>query len=517
MRYLNFDLELVHYSDKNNVESFSVRVVSSPAGQQKLSKADVVQFPIDTRTYIRMLEKRGLDRAGIFRLGTILGDALFPPSVRRLYENSRVKLKENTGLRIRLRLDHFALANIPWEYAYVPRPDGQTTGYEGYLGLDRQVSIVRFEELDQPSPKLAPTAGPLRFVALLSSPANLEALRVDRERAVLEESLNSVISIEPSYYSRASVEMMLDAFSQPAHIFHFAGHGTFEQAPGDKFGSREGKGYLFLEDNAQQAVAVSAEKLALVLQNRGVRLAVLGGCQTGQRDAINAWSGVAPALVRAGVPAVVGMQQKLYDKSAIAFNRQFYQTLMRGHEIDFAVHEGRLAMLTQSTEDDRDWGVPVLYMRSEDGILFPPPDAEVADDAAPVRATATQRGKSAGIKNAGLPPPRRVGSKAPAKPAVIAPPRARPPSPHSGGEAMRGVAAAPEIPQQLKIFLSELLVQRFNIADIDVMCQALSVDFEALPGQTRTLKAMGLVKHMDQHNRLHDLVTAMRQRRPGVM
>jgi hypothetical protein len=539
MRYVNFDLELFNYSDARNIESFAVRVVSSPAGQQKLSQADVVQLPLDARTLIRRLERRGIDQPGILRLGAMLGDALFPPSVRRLYENSRNKLKENQGLRVRLRLDHFALANIPWEYVYVPRPDGQASVLEGFLALDRHMSIVRFEVLDQPTPRLAPTGGPLRFVGVMSSPVNLEPLRLDRERAMLEQALGTVMAIQATIYENASTDMLIDAFSQPAHIFHFAGHGAFEPTGVDAAGSREGKGVLYLENRERQAVPVPAEHLALILQRRDVRLAVLGGCQTGQRDSVNAWTGVAPALVRAGIPAVVGMQHRILDISAIAFNRQFYLTLAEGHEVDFAVHQARLAMMTGATSDNRDWGVPVLYMRSDDGVLFPPPEPEPGLPAARAVGSAKRAAgptntivdsvstlrkptPKSGGKNP-LPPPRKIGGDA--QPGVFRGAGAAQTAPdlilidpglaidRRAQRAENIGARAPAQPLALRVQLGEALFQRFHIGEIELLCGQLGVDFDAIPGDTRLLKARGLIDLMDRASRLHELSAAMRARK----
>lgn len=84
-----------------------------------------------------------------------------------------------------------------------------------------------------------------------------------------------------------------------------------------------------------------------------------------------------PALTRAGIPAVVGMQFKVYDANAIAFSSIFYQTLAAGEPVDTAVREGRLAIyFNRSNDDERDWGVPVLYLHAEEeeGVLFPRAD-----------------------------------------------------------------------------------------------------------------------------------------------
>jgi hypothetical protein len=81
------------------------------------------------------------------------------------------------------------------------------------------------------------------------------------------------------------------------------------------------------------------------------------------------WSGVAPALVKAEIPAVVANQYSILDKTAIAFSRQFYQALVGGMTIEAAVSAGRIAAYNADNEG-RDWGVPVLYLRAADGQLF---------------------------------------------------------------------------------------------------------------------------------------------------
>src|SRR5262249_41167625 len=79
------------------------------------------------------------------------------------------------------------------------------------------------------------------------------------------------------------------------------------------------------------------------------------------------------ALTRAGVPAVLGMQYTVRDPNAISFSQRFYRALAAGQPIDAAVSDGRLAIFNRSSNDERDWGGPVLYLRTEEAIIFPKP------------------------------------------------------------------------------------------------------------------------------------------------
>ena len=76
-----------------------------------------------------------------------------------------------------------------------------------------------------------------------------------------------------------------------------------------------------------------------------------------RRTGQDPFSSVAPALLMAGVPAVVAMQFPIFDDSAIAFSKAFYQRLAAGELVETAVAEGRLAIYNNS-RDLFDWRRP---------------------------------------------------------------------------------------------------------------------------------------------------------------
>jgi formylglycine-generating enzyme required for sulfatase activity len=78
--------------------------------------------------------------------------------------------------------------------------------------------------------------------------------------------------------------------------------------------------------------------------------------------------GVATTLVRQGIPSVVAMQFEITDAAAITFAGEFYAALSEGFPVDAAVAEARKAIYAMP--NDVEWGTPVLYMRSPDGVLF---------------------------------------------------------------------------------------------------------------------------------------------------
>jgi hypothetical protein len=372
--------------DKQRIGRFTVRVLSSPAGEMKPEEAVVVSYDDkQLQLTLQQLENRSLDRAGLVAMGRLLALLLLPTTqagaatgLRELLADSLDQIGPDDGLRLRLRLPP-QLAALPWEYMYVERAGGGD-GLDGFLALDPRVAIVRHEALPAPdSPPL--TSGPIKVVAALASAEGLPTLDLAKEQADLTQAFGGQAGVEPVFLADATLDEILAAIPG-AEIFHFAGHGTFKRQMGDLPGTYIGAGALALYDQE-----VDAEQLGINLRGNGVRVAVLGGCETGRRDGVSVWSGVAPALVKQQIPAVVANQFPIKDACAIAFSKQFYGALVGGLPLERAVAAGRIAAFN-ADEQGRDWGVPVLYLRDADGQLF----GGAADDA--VRSNAAAAAKA---------------------------------------------------------------------------------------------------------------------------
>src|SRR5690242_12671401 len=121
MHYANLDIEAFDYRNADGAETFRVRVVNSPAGEQKLADAETVHMPPELGARLRRLERRALNLQEMIHLGEELAELLFPPRVRTFFQRSRDMLDDDQGLRVRLRFDTYALADLPWEYVYLLR------------------------------------------------------------------------------------------------------------------------------------------------------------------------------------------------------------------------------------------------------------------------------------------------------------------------------------------------------------------------------------------------------------
>lgn len=372
MEYQDFVIEALDVQfekkEKQRLGRFKVRVLNSPTREMTPEQVITVEYDDkELQFLITELDRRLLEHEDFIKLGRKLALLLFPrgkddaaPNVRDILAENLNQLGPDRGLRLRLRLPR-ALAALPWEYVYFDRAGGGD-GMDGFLALDPRIAIVR-HETEALLAAGAPLTGDIKVVAALASAEGFAQLDLKRERIDLEKAFEGNPAFKPVLLPDATLaEILSNAVG--AGVFHFAGHGAFEHEMGAVPGTYPGTGKIAFEDQL-----VPAEQLALNLRGQGIRLAVLGGCETGRRDGIYTWSGVAPALVKGEIPAVVAHQFSITDKCAIAFSKDFYLALAGGLSIEHAVSIGRIAAYNADKEG-RDWGVPVLYLRGATGELF---------------------------------------------------------------------------------------------------------------------------------------------------
>jgi hypothetical protein len=487
MKYVNIDVEAFDYTQEGELEKFRVRVAASPAGEQKITDAEQVALPTNLRSRRVMLERRTLNADQTIAFGEDLAAAILPPRARLFLTRSLERLRDDEALRIRLKLDMLALVDLPWEYIYIAESDtaaGQK-GPGGFLTLNRRLSLVRYEVMGQAQSQLTPVEGQnLRVVSIMANPDGTPQLDLETERNILQSALSGLGNVTADFYSNATVKMLDDALDKETHVFHFAGHGKFEGDMGASFGSVEGKGFLSLVGENGEEQAFPSGALALLLRHRNVRLAVLGACEVARRDTVNAWTGIVPALALAGIPAIVGMQMTISDRNALTFSQRLYQALADGKSIDEAVTVGRIAIFTRAADaDERDWGVPVLYHRAAEGVLFP--------------KAATTATTPAGMQ-AGLPlTTTTTTTPAPAKMDTRA--------------------------------LRVAIVNSFSREELDTLCFDLQeelqskglydgpISIEVVGGSGKTAMVQNLIQFLERRKLLPYLVEMVRSSRPGII
>ncbi|MDH3398943.1 MAG: CHAT domain-containing protein, partial [Acidimicrobiia bacterium] len=297
--YLDFDL-LVARSDDG---AMSARVVDSPAGQAvhefelPFSDLEVENFLLrvgQTRGRTRRLESSEMESARQF--GSRLYDALFDGEVRTAFRRSLDDAdRQQKGLRVRLRMNDVPeVADLPWEFLY-------SSGLNRFLALSTETPLVRYIDLPSSTRPLTVTP-PLRILVMISSPTDYPELDVMSEWTRLQSALQELADrglVELDKLEEASLSRLQQRLRQGEyHIFHFIGHGAFDE--------RERDGVLMLEDDQQRGRRVSGHYLGTLLHDhRSMRLAVLNSCEGARATRDDPFAGTAQSLVQQGIPAVI--------------------------------------------------------------------------------------------------------------------------------------------------------------------------------------------------------------------
>ncbi len=384
MSYLDFEIEIGLGSGRK----FPVAVVRSPAGEAR----EIMYFPFDDiilenrlkDLQIALLRSGGKRRRiltpeeqTIQNFGQALFDALFTGEVRSRYAVSQSKAEQEAkGLRLKLRIQSPQLASLPWEFLY-------DTGVAEYVCLSSNTPVVRYLELPRPPQPLIVTP-PLSILGMTASPKGLVDLDIEREKLRVEKAIESLRAnslVELTWLQgRTAYDLQRAMRRGTWHIFHFIGHGSFDP--------NTDEGLIALEDNEGQAYYLTATHLGrLLADHHFLRLVVLNSCEGARGSTYDIFSSTAAILVRRGIPAVLAMQYEITDRAAIKLSQTFYEALADGIPVDMAVSEARKA-ISLEVVNTLEWGTPVLYMRSPDGVLFDliqkPPVQQVQPEQSPV-------------------------------------------------------------------------------------------------------------------------------------
>jgi hypothetical protein len=333
---------------------------------------------------LSLLTESGLARDLQMRVGQALYQALFPNDVDTAFQMAWNQARGHRGavaLQLRFDEDAVALARYPWELVYHRR----------HLLPGGAVELSRYVSYPEAVTTL-PIESPLRVLYVESHPTNLERLPEGEEQETVRAALEALegrglVLLEklapPTY------DDLIDRIERAQdHVLHFDGHGTIarrcpvcgamndphhttcQQVGCDH--SLEGVpplGYLAFErgDGSRRVDWVDSSALGHLLYGSAMRLAVLSACRSGEARGETLFGGVGPALIQAGVPAVVAMQVPITVRAAARFMQGFYGALTRFESLPAAMTCGRRRLFR-----GREWFIPALYLRSRDdeGQLF---------------------------------------------------------------------------------------------------------------------------------------------------
>jgi hypothetical protein len=287
--------------------------------------------------------------------------------------------------RIRLRIDEEAagLHLYPWEALSVERPGAvplpvaaaDATPFSRYLAGGQQPGSPIYTR-------------PVRVLVAIANPDDLKdynpplaPIDEQAELASLAEALKPLkgVSIElTQLHGPCTLKRLADELRKGYHILHLICHGL--AAPGVAPGTPDTSALILADDN-NKARRVSdqefATQLALQLGDPAIdaeqklRLVFLASCETAQRSAYDAFRGVAPQLIAAGVPAVLAMQDNIGMDAARVFAAAFYKQLLNHGQVDLAANQARKSLLADDAGDNQmQVAIPVLFQRLRDGQLF---------------------------------------------------------------------------------------------------------------------------------------------------
>jgi hypothetical protein len=284
-------------------------------------------------------------------VGRQLARLLLPDDVWRLLgESLRIIAPQAAlGLRLRLCLDD-DLIDLPWELLY-RRDIEAPAARSSFLLLDGRVSLVR----EPPSLVAARqetdrTQHGLFVGTLFDDGSDVWAVAI--EHASLAKSMRPLKGLITFDFVRADTADEVDrTLAAGCDLFHYAGHTEVE----------DGRGAM--------VQLASAESYA-----RNPHLTDVSRLEALPNRAAWAWSDILALrpFMRAGVPAVVGVQGLVSNIASLNFAEKLYQSLAVGLSLDEALTFARLCVVEpKRSYHDCDWARFMAYMPTESAVLFP--------------------------------------------------------------------------------------------------------------------------------------------------
>ena len=309
-------------------------------------------------------------------LGRRLAKLLMPDEVWRLFGESlqRIGPRAELGLRLRLCLDE-DLIDLPWELLY-RRDVEASAALGGFLLTDCRVSLVR--EPSAAAMAVAPSARTRTglFLGTFLDDGS-DGWGVQAEYDSLGKAMRPLRSLLAFDFARSddarAIERALDGGGD---VLPYAGpvdidgdHAALVQLA-DSAALRGGEAGTRLEKARPPADLAAAAVLAPRLARAGTRLAVFNACNSG------AWP-FARHFVRAGIPAMIGVQGLVSNIAALNFAEKLYKSLAVGLTLDEALTYARLyVMEAERSYYACDWARFMAYMPADGVPLFPRPERE---------------------------------------------------------------------------------------------------------------------------------------------
>ena len=320
----------------------------------------------------RSEDPKGTD---VEEIGKEFFEQIFPtasPS-RAAYQQARNYYRlfgEALELEINLTLDErLTLWAIPWELLH----DGDLSQEDnapslGFLGLSTPV----YRRIEMKSAPEQLTQSITKALIIAADPRDT-LTELDKELTWLHgELVKHGIIVDICQPDEAMIDdpakVLAKLLNGRYQLLHFIGHGQFNLA------APENSGLLLGRPGAADK-QLSATILAQAAKESSLTMVFVSACFGAKDDAIDEerpWevAGILTGLLRAGVPAAVGMRWKVGDSASRQLAEQYYANLFADMPPEKALQRARLGLLADNKVD---WANPIISKRR--GVRFSPHNA----------------------------------------------------------------------------------------------------------------------------------------------
>jgi hypothetical protein len=312
-------------------------------------------------------------------LGVNLWQWLFDGPILTSFNQSQgIAIGQSRPLRLRLEIRDPELIDLPWEIM-------QSKYAKQAVSLNKQQILFSRTTSDVDRLPHLRSEQALNILLVLGEDSETDSsrslvgtsgnLNLEREAAALARLLEQATEGDPRHSAMlAPCRVTTLVQPTPAELIEFLERGNYNVLIYEGHGvpAADG-GLLYLRPDAR----INGTELAQVLVRCQVKLAVFNACWGAQSDhqgqqAIPR-SSLAEVLIHHGVPAVLGMRDRIANHEAVSFIQAFTQALAQRSPIDEAVAIARQQLLTLYRFNQPAWTLPVLYMHPEfNGELLRP-------------------------------------------------------------------------------------------------------------------------------------------------
>lgn len=264
--------------------------------------------------------------------------------------------KQPVHFEVRLDKDQIQLAQFPWET--IADASGK------FLVRDGIVDVTRYIAYPQSPPTLQINYLNKSLLHVMSQPGTSAS-----PISITKSLIDKIETLPQVTFEQLMRKLLLNYTRSTFWGVQFDGQGLLYPRC-LKCGANNGEGFHHCQQCGTSLAAlafakngaiewVSATEVGAILYNAQVQLALLMACEMSQYQNSFTFNGLAPELVLAGMPAIIGVQYPISHEFAHNFVSTFYKTLLQQGDLLTALRTARQMAIRDA------WYSPVLYLRHQ--------------------------------------------------------------------------------------------------------------------------------------------------------